>query len=62
MTWNTVVGCDCHSSIFSFSFLFLEISQDNMSEANASEHERSRWSSRVAFYFAAVGAAVGFGK
>ena len=25
------------------------------------EHKRANWSSRIAFYFAAVGAAVGFG-
>jgi len=26
------------------------------------DHKREEWSSRAAFYFAAVGAAVGFGK
>ena len=26
------------------------------------DHERERWSSRLAFYFAAVGSAVGFGN
>lgn len=35
---------------------------DSSDVVKAGEHQRDRWTSRWAFYFAAIGAAVGFGN
>ena len=33
-----------------------------VAKGQGDDHKRANWSSRLAFYFAAIGAAVGFGK